>query len=215
MTGFFMSFEGIEGSGKSTQAALLAQALRSQGRNVVVTREPGGTAVGQELRRLLLDSSSAPLAPGAELYLMLADRAQHVQEVIAPALRANKIVISDRFVDSTTAYQGYGRGVELSLLVQFNAFACGGYIPALTLVLDLPVSEGLRRVGQRQGGAAGTDRFEAESVAFHERVRAGYLAVAHSDPRRVCLLDALRPVEAIQQEILALVQERLLVVDKA
>jgi dTMP kinase len=164
---------------------------------------------------LLLDSSSAPLAPGAELYLMLADRAQHVQEVIAPALRANKIVISDRFVDSTTAYQGYGRGVELSLLAQFNAFACGGYMPALTFVLDLPVSEGLRRVGQRQRGTAGTDRFEAESVAFHERVRAGYLAVAHSDPRRVRLLDALRPVEVIQQEILVLVQERLLVVDKA
>jgi len=215
MAGFFMSFEGIEGSGKSTHVALLAQALRSQGRDVIVTREPGGTAVGQVLRRLLLDSAATPLAPGAELYLMLADRAQHVQEVIAPALRADKIVISDRFVDSTTAYQGYGRGVELALLVQFNAFACGGCMPALTLVLDLPVSEGLRRVGQRQSNTEGVDRFEAESVAFHDRVRAGFLAVVHSDPQRVRLLDALRPVEVIHQEILAVVQERLLTVGKA
>lgn len=215
MAGFFISFEGIEGSGKSTQVALLAQALRAQGHEVVVTREPGGTAVGQVLRRLLLESTSAPLAPGAELYLMLADRAQHVQEIIAPALRANKIVLSDRFVDSTTAYQGYGRGVELALLAQFNACACSGCLPALTLVLDLPVSEGLKRVRQRQSGTEGTDRFEAESVAFHERVRAGYLAVARSDPQRVRLLDAMRPVEVIHQEILGMVQERLLVVCKA
>ena len=214
MDGFFISFEGIEGSGKSTQVALLAQALRSQGHEVVVTREPGGTAVGQVLRRLLLESTSAPLAPGAELYLMLADRAQHVQEIIAPALRADKIVISDRFVDSTTAYQGYGRGVELALLTQFNAFACDGCMPALTLILDLPVSEGLRRVRQRQSGTEGTDRFEAESVAFHERVRAGYLAVVRSDPQRARLLDAMRPVAVIHQEVLAVVQGRLLVLHK-
>src|SRR5712691_8948019 len=143
MAGFFISFEGIEGSGKSTQVALLAEALRPQGHEVVLTREPGGTAVGQVLRRLLLESRSSPLAPGAELSLMLADRAQHVEEIVAPALRANKIVISDRFVDSTTAYQGYGRGVELALLAQLNTFACSGCMPTLTLVLDLPVSEGL------------------------------------------------------------------------
>ncbi len=209
MPGFFISFEGIEGSGKSTQVTLLAQALCSQGYEIVVTREPGGTAVGQVLRRLLLESSSAPLASGTELLLMLADRAQHVQEIVAPALRANKIVISDRFVDSTTAYQGYGRGVELALLTRLNAFACSGCMPALTLVLDLPMAEGLRRVRQRQSGTEGTDRFEAESVAFHERVRAGYLQVARSDPQRVCLLDAARPVEVIHQEILAVVQARL------
>ena len=214
MAGLFVSFEGIEGSGKSTQVALLAQALRSQGYEIVVTREPGGTPVGQVLRRLLLESSSSPLASGTELLLMLADRAQHVQEIIAPALRANKIVISDRFVDSTTAYQGYGRGVELALLAQLNAFACGGCMPALTLVLDLPVSEGLRRVRQRQSGTQGTDRFEAESVAFHERVRIGYLEIARSDPQRVCILDAVRPVEMIHQEILAVVQSRLPVLRK-
>src|SRR5437867_6471100 len=147
MAGFFVSVEGIEGSGKSTQVARLAQVLRAQGREVVVTREPGGTPVGQILRRLLLDPSAPPLAPGAELLLMLADRAQHVQEVVLPGLQANKIVISDRFVDSTTAYQGYGRGIEADLLARLNTFACGGCMPALTLVLDLPVTEGLRRAG--------------------------------------------------------------------
>ncbi len=214
MAGFFISFEGIEGSGKSTQVTLLAQALRSRGHEVILTREPGGTAVGQVLRRLLLESTPSPLAFGTELLLMLADRAQHVQEIVAPALRANKIVISDRFVDSTTAYQGYGRGVELALLAQLNAFACGGCMPALTLVLNLPVSEGLRRVRQRQSGTQGTDRFEAESVAFHERVRIGYLEIARSDSQRVCILDAARPVEMIHQEILAVVQSRLPVLRK-
>lgn len=212
MAGFFISFEGIEGSGKSTQVALLAQALRSQGREVVVTREPGGTAVGQVLRRLLLESTSAPLAPGAELYLMLADRAQHVREIVAPALQADKVVISDRFADSTTAYQGYGRGVELTLLAQLNAFACGRWMPALTFLLDMPVSAGVQRVRQRQGGTE--DRFEAESVAFHERVRAGYLAVAHSEPQRVCVVDAARPVAVIHRDVSAAVQDRLAVCGK-
>ena len=209
MAGFFISFEGIEGSGKSTQVTLLAQALRSRGYDIVVTREPGGTPVGQVLRRLLLESSSSPLAAGTELLLMLADRAQHVQEIVAPALQANRIVISDRFVDSTTVYQGYGRGVELTLLARLNTFACSGCLPALTLVLDLPVNEGLRRVRQRQSGTAGTDRFEAESVAFHERVRTGYLEIARSDPQRMCILEAARPVEMIHQEVLAVVQSRL------
>ena len=212
MAGFFISFEGIEGSGKSTQVTLLAQALRSQGREVVVTREPGGTAVGQVLRRLLLEPTSAPLAPGAELCLMLADRAQHVQEIVAPALRADKVVISDRFADSTTAYQGYGRGVELTLLAQLNAFACGGWMPALTFLLDMPVSAGLQRVQGRQSGTE--DRFEAESVAFHERVRAGYLAVARAEPQRVCVVDAARPAEVIHRDVLAAVQDRLPVIRK-
>ena len=214
MAGLFVSFEGIEGSGKSTQVTLLAQVLRSRGYEIIVTREPGGTPVGQVLRRLLLESSSSPLASSTELLLMLADRAQHVQEIVAPALRANKIVISDRCMDSTTAYQGYGRGVELALLAQLNTFACSGCMPALTLVLDLPVGEGLRRVRQRQSGPQGTDRFESESVAFHERVRIGYLEIARSDPQRVCILDAARPVEMIHQEILAVVQSRLPVLRK-
>lgn len=210
MAGFLLSFEGIEGSGKSTQIALLAQALGAQGREVLVTREPGGTPIGQVLRRLLLEPSATPLAPGAELLLMLADRAQHVQEVIAPGLQVNKVVICDRFVDSTTAYQGYGRGIEPDLLARLNAFACSGHMPTLTFILDLPVTEGLRRARQRRGDTEAADHFEAESVAFHERVRAGYLAVAHAEPQRVCVIDAARSVEVIHQEILVIVQDRLM-----
>jgi dTMP kinase len=209
MPGFFISFEGIEGSGKSTQVALLAQALRAQGREVLVTREPGGTPVGQVLRRLLLEPSATPLAPRAELLLMLADRAHHVQEVLTPALRTDHIVISDRFVDSTTAYQGYGRGMPLDLLARLNAFTCGGCMPALTLLLDLPVAEGLRRARRRRNNVEAADPFEAESRDFHERVRDGFLEVARTEPQRVYGVDAARPVETIHQEILAIVQTLL------
>jgi len=209
MPGFFISFEGIEGSGKSTQVSLLAEALRTQGHEVIVTREPGGTSLGQILRKLLLEPSATSLAPGAEVLMMLADRAQHVQEVIAPALSANKIIISDRFVDSTSAYQGYGRGIELSLLAQLNTFACGGYIPALTLLMDLPVAEGLRRAQKRRNKTETADHFEAESVAFHERVRAGFLTVARAEPQRVYVVDATRPKKTVHQEILTVTLERL------
>jgi dTMP kinase len=209
MTGFFISFEGSEGSGKSTQVALLADTLRTQGHEVIVTREPGGTALGQVLRRLLLEPAETALAPGAELLLMLADRAQHIQEVIAPGLRANNIVISDRYVDSTTAYQGYGRGIALDWLAQLNAFTCGQYMPALTLLLDLPVAEGLRRTRQRQGTTPRADQFEAESLDFHERVRAGFLQVARTCPERVCLVNAARSIEDIHREIRAIVLDRL------
>jgi dTMP kinase len=189
MAGFFMTFEGVEGCGKSTQVALLAQTLQARGYELVTTREPGGTSVGQTLRQILLHSTATPLTRGTELLLMLADRAQHVQEVIAPALRDGKVVISDRFVDSTTAYQGYG--------------------PALTIVLDLPVTEGLSRAGKRRGEHSAVDHFEAESVAFHERVREGFLAVARAEPQRVCVLDARRSIEDLHRAILRLVQERL------
>lgn len=209
MAGFFISFEGIEGSGKSTQVPLLAETLRAQGHDVVVTREPGGTALGQVLRRLLLEPSDTLLAPGAELLLMLADRAQHIREVIAPALHADRIVITDRFVDSTIAYQGYGRGISLDLLSQLNAFTCEGYTPALTLLFDLPVTEGLLRAGQRRGRTKGADPFEAESFEFHERVRAGFLEVARTNAQRVYIIDAMRSVEEIHQEIWATVQKRL------
>ena len=206
MPGILLSFEGIEGSGKSTQAVLLADALRAHGHEVVVTREPGGTQRGQLLRHLLLDPTEPSLAPGAELLLMLADRAQHVQELIAPALAANKVVITDRFVDSTTAYQGYGRGFERGLLQQLNTLACGGYMPAMTFLMDLPVTEGLQRARHRRGETATADHFEAESVAFHERVRDGFLAIARAAPRRVHVLDATRPKEQVHHDILAVLQ---------
>jgi dTMP kinase len=209
MSGFFMTFEGIEGCGKSTHVTLLSQALQAQGHRVVATREPGGTSIGQTLRQILLHSSATPLAKGTELLLMLADRAQHVQDVIQPGLHDGKVVISDRFVDSTVAYQGYGRGIEHDLLSRLNSFACDGYLPALTILLDLPVAEGLRRAGKRRGATEAVDHFEAESVAFHERVRAGFLSVARAEPHRVYVIDSRRPVEEIHQEIVAVVQARL------
>lgn len=209
MPGIFISFEGIEGSGKSTQAALLADALRDQSHEVVVTREPGGTPRGQVLRQMLLDPTASPLAPRAELLMMLADRAQHVQEIIAPALSSNKIVITDRFADSTTAYQGYGRGFDLTLLQQLNTFACDGVMPTLTFLMDLSVTEGLQRAYQRRGNITAADHFEAESVAFHERVREGFLAVALAEPHRIYVLDAARPKEIVHQEIFAVVLSKL------
>ena len=211
MPGFFISFEGMEGCGKSTHVALLAQALQGKGYEVIATREPGGTTIGQTLRQLLLNSAGAPLATGTELLLMLADRAQHIQEVIAPGLREGKVVISDRFIDSTTAYQGYGRGIEQGVLLQLNVFACDGIMPTLTILLDVPVNEGLRRAHKRRGSVSPADHFEAESTAFHERVRAGFLDVARAEPRRVVVVDSQRPVEEIHQEILSTVMNRLAV----
>ncbi|MBM4255927.1 MAG: dTMP kinase [Deltaproteobacteria bacterium] len=207
MPGVFISFEGVEGCGKSTQIQLLAESLRADGREVVVTREPGGTALGQILRKLLLEPAT-PLAPGAEVLMMLADRAQHIQDVIAPAFNANKIVLCDRFADSTIAYQGHGRKIDLSLLTQLNTFACGGYFPTLTFVLDVPVAEGLRRAQKRRGDDA-ADHFEVESVAFHERVREGFLSVARAEPERVHVLDSTRPLEVVRQEIGTAVRQRI------
>jgi dTMP kinase len=209
MSGFFMTFEGIEGCGKSTHVTLLAQALRTRGYDVIATREPGGTSIGQTLREILLHSATTPLAQGTELLLMLADRAQHVQDVISPGLREGKVVISDRFVDSTVAYQGHGRGIERELLARLNTFACNGCLPVLTILLDLPVEEGLRRALKRRGAAEAADHFEAESVAFHQRVREGFLTVAHAEPQRVYVLDSRQPIEAIHQEIVTVVLERL------
>ena len=206
MPGVFISFEGIEGCGKSTQIQFLADTLRAHGREVVMTREPGGTALGQILRKLLLEPIT-PLALGAEVLMMLADRAQHIQEVIAPALNANQLVLCDRFLDSTIAYQGYGRKIDLSLLAQINTFACGGYVPALTFLLDVPVAEGLRRAQKRRGNET-ADHFEVESVAFHERVRDGFLSVARVEPHRVRVLDSTRPLDVVRQEIVAIVQQR-------
>jgi len=206
MPGIFISFEGMEGCGKSTHIQLLAESLRAHGHTVVLTREPGGTALGQTLRQLLLDPSTA-LAPGAEVLMMLADRAQHIQDVIGPALNANQIVLCDRFLDSTTAYQGYGRKIDLGLLGQLNTFACAGYMPALTLLLDVPVTEGLQRAQQRRGNES-ADHFEAESVAFHQRVREGFLSIARSESQRVYVVDSTRSVAEVQHDIVTHVQNR-------
>ena len=212
MSGFFITFEGSEGGGKTTQVALLAETLRARGHDVVETREPGGTPTGRTLRQLLLRPPTGQppdtLAPRAELLLMLADRAQHIHEVILPGLQAGRIVVCDRYADSTTAYQGYGRGFELAEIARLNAFVCDACQPQLTFVLDLPVAVGMQRAHERRGTAA-VDHFEAASVSFHERVRAGFRAIARAEPERVCLIDAAQDIEAVHTAVLAGVRTHL------
>jgi dTMP kinase len=202
----FVTFEGIEGSGKSTHLGHLAARLRGGGHAVVETREPGGTRAGAAVRELLLGAEGIPLAPLTELFLYCADRAQHVAEVIKPALAAGRIVLCDRFSDSTIAYQGYGRGLDLDALCAMDAGARDGLAPGLTLLLDCPVEVGLRRARQRS--AAG-DRFERETVEFHERVRAGFLALAKGNPARFRVLDATAPVDDVCRRVIAEVDARL------
>lgn len=206
--GWFVTLEGIEGSGKSTQAAILAQSLRARGHNVIVTREPGGTRAGEFIRSIFLDSEVS-LQSAAELLLVLADRAQHVNEKLRVALENGHIVISDRYSDSTIAYQGYGRGLDLKLVRELNRFASSGLTPDLTIVLDCPPEIGLERTKQRAELAARAhDRFEAEQLEFHRRVRDGFRTIARNEPARVVLLDSTREPGVVSADILQLVLER-------
>jgi dTMP kinase len=198
MPGLFITFEGIEGCGKSTQAARLADALEALGRTVLRTRQPGGSAIGQKIREILLDRANAALTPLAEIFLYEADRAQHVSEVIRPALDRGEVVISDRYADATTAYQGAARGLDPRTVAELNRIATGGLVPERTFVLDLAPDVALGRAKAR--GAP--DRLEAESLAFHQRVRDGYLAIAKAEPARVKVVDASRSVEAIAKDVL-------------
>jgi dTMP kinase len=203
--GFFITLEGVEGSGKTTQTALVAAALRLAGHRVTVTREPGGTRAGEAIRAIFLDPAVS-LHAAAELLLVLADRAQHVREKLKPALAAGEIVLSDRYSDSTVAYQGYGRGLDLKLLDELNRLASDGARPDLTIVLDLDVETGLERTRARvRGDVRGPDRFEGEQVEFHRRVRQGFLTIARDEPDRVRTIDATAPVA----EITALIVEAI------
>jgi len=184
--GLFITFEGGEGSGKSTQLQALAARVRGYGIEPVVCREPGGTAFGERLRPALLDSES-PVSPYAELLVFAAARAQLVGEVIRPALEMGALVLCDRFADSTVAYQRYGRGLDAGLVASINAAATQGLAPDLTILLDIPPIEGLARAGAEH------DYIEREALEFHERVRAGYRALAAADPARWLVLDATRP----------------------
>jgi dTMP kinase len=200
--GCLIAFEGIEGAGKSTQLRLAAATLRERGIAVVETREPGGTALGRELRRLLMHVPDAPPAPLAELLLYLADRAQHLAEVIVPAIGKGQVVLTDRFSASTIAYQGFARPLDVETVSRLDAIVRGGVAPAYTVVLDCPVAIGLRR-------AQGDDRFHREHLEFHERVRKAFLSFAERDPDRYCVLDATAPADEVHAQVMTAVLQCL------
>jgi len=204
----FITFEGIEGCGKTTQIKLLIPVLQAKGYECIATREPGATEIGRRIRAILLDAAHTTMLPLTELLLYEADRAQHVHEVIKPALAANKVVVSDRFFDATTVYQGYARGFDLELIQQIHRIVLGGLRPDLTLILDLPVDLGLKRAWQRinsQSGGLPEDRFEKEAFAFHERVRQGYMTLAGGEPERFRVIDASRNPQTIHKDIAEIV----------
>lgn len=204
MRGLFITFEGVEGSGKSTQRRRLAESLRKAGQPVVETREPGGTAIGEAIRSVLLNARNRDMTPETELFLYLASRAQLTREVIAPALREGAIVLCDRFADATVAYQGYGRGLDLHLIVAVNRLATGGVMPDRTFLLDLDPVEGLSRVKERRQTSLldpSLDRLEAETLEFHYRVRKGYLTLAQGEPHRFRVIDAAASEETVAQAI--------------
>ena len=199
--GLFITFEGPEGSGKTTQMQLIADRLREQEYEVVTTREPGGTPLGEAVRKLLLTFRDEDILPEAELLLFSAARVQHVRKVILPVLKRGGIVLCDRFIDSTTAYQGYARGLDLNVIDDMNAFAVCGRFPDLTIVLDLSVEDGIRRLSGRYQGQQVDDRFESAGHTFHSCVREGFLDIARKHPGRVRVIDANRPVELVQADL--------------
>ena len=200
--GRFITFEGPEGSGKSTQVALLRARLERAGRQVCQTREPGGTTLGQALRSILLTLSGAGMVPLAEALLLSTDRAQHVAEVVRPALSAGCIVLSDRYVDSMLAYQGFGRELPLETLETLARLATEGVRPDLTVLIDLDVEESLtRRRRASESGGGELNRFDVRAIQFHERVRHGFLALAEREPDRFFKVDGARSVEDVAEEI--------------
>ena len=206
-TGLLITLEGIEGSGKSTQAALLHGALLSAGIPVSLTREPGGSPLAEQVRDLILRAGEEPLAPGTELLLFLAARAQHVARTVRPALERGEVVVCDRFTDATLAYQGGGRTIAEPILTTLNDWATGGIKPARTYLLDVPVELGLERAKRRTSD--GPDRIEKESRAFFEAVRARYLEVARREPERIVVLRGTDPKEKLAHHIWTDVQRIL------
>jgi dTMP kinase len=207
-----ITFEGGDGTGKSTQIRALENYLRQAGRSCLTTCEPGGTGLGVLIRKLLLEVGEYQIASGTELFLYLADRAQHVSEIILPALSAGKIVLCDRFTDSTLAYQGYGRGLDLQQLRQLNSIASAEAQPDLTFLLDCPVECGLARTARRSSEqpSGREDRFEREEIEFHERVRAGFLEMARAEPERFRVIDASRSIESITADIRRIIDQEVL-----
>ena len=212
--GRFITFEGLDGCGKSTQLAKLAAVLRAQGLTVVVTREPGGTPTGEKVRHLLLDTNTSSLAPFAELALMFAARAQHIEEIIQPALSEGQLVLCDRFTDSTEAYQGGGRKLGSEAVLTLHRILCASLQPELTILMDsdlaMSVDRARRRNKSRSVQAKGDEnRFEQESRAFFGRVRSAYLAIAAREPQRMVVVDARGTREETHRQILEIVRRRL------
>lgn len=212
----FITFEGVEGCGKTTQIRLLADALKQSGRRVILTREPGGCPIADKIRAILLDAQNSDMTPLAELLLYAAARAQHINEVIRPALDSGAIVLCDRFTDATLAYQGFGRQLDLSLIDKLNETAAGNCRPDLTVLIDCPVETGLERAIARieSGSAADSshlreERFERESVEFHRRVRNGYLTLATESAARFILIDGSKNVTEIAADIFSAVSARI------
>jgi dTMP kinase len=198
-TGLLVTFEGIEGSGKSTQIELTRAYMEQAGYPSLVTKEPGGCPLGEEVRTLLLEKGELRIDPLTELFLIEADRTQHVSEVIRPALEKGQMILCDRYTDATIAYQGYGRGVDIDFIIEMNRRATGGVAPDCTIVLDCPVDVGM-------GRAHGEDRFEREGHEFHERVRKGYLRIARQEPQRVKVVSGNGGQAAIQAEIRGIIR---------
>lgn len=205
----FITFEGIEGTGKSTQIARIREYFEAQGREVVQTLEPGGSRIGAELRKMLLHVDNREITPTTELFLYLADRAQHVGQIIRPALEAGKVVLCDRFADSTIVYQGYGRGLDTSMLKELNGVAVNGLWPDLTIVLDIDPEIGLKRATLRNiedGKAKEEGRFEAEHLSFHRRIREGYLTWAAFNRKRMRVIDAAGTPEQVFARVKAAIE---------
>ncbi len=208
--GLFITLEGGEGSGKTTQIKRMQAALEKAGRHVVVTREPGGTPEAEKIRALLVQRDGGQWTPMAECLLLFAARTMHVETLIKPALAEGKIVISDRFTDSTRAYQGYGHGMDFNKIESLNKIAIDGFKPDLTFILDLPVRTGLARAGKRMNrDGSAEDRFERLEIGFHEQMRQGYLDVAKHDPDRCVVVDAEQGIDDVTAAIMARLKEKV------
>ncbi len=206
----FISLEGIEGCGKTTQLTYLQSFLTDKGQPFVVTREPGGTAIGEKIRSILLDPASKGLVPAAELLLYMADRAQHIHSLIRPRLAEGKVVLCDRYFDATVVYQGYARGLDTGLICDLHRIIFEDLKPDITLLLDLQPRIGLARAWQEldSGSRCGTEsRFEEETISFHEKVRIGYLELAGREPERYKIIDASRSIDEIQADIRKLLND--------
>ncbi|MEA1929069.1 MAG: dTMP kinase [Candidatus Auribacterota bacterium] len=212
MKGKFITFEGGEGSGKSTQAKLLAEYLKDNGYDIETTREPGGTGIGDAIRAILLNPELSEMANVTELLLLAASRSQNVQERIKPATERGAVVICDRFIDSTLAYQGFGRDFDLKLLRSLNQLATGGVTPDLTILLDIPVEIGLERskaLDKAEAKEGEGDRFEQEDIEFHRRLRKGFLELAQEDPGRFRVIEVRDNLEDTRKEVVEIVEEYL------